>query len=547
MFEFSRWHGSLEHSARTRAEDDLLIVATVIIAANTVTLQCEKAVEGSAVQDIAVGIVHMLVLLSSGATAFVFFEHIRKTSGVVVSALQSLPVTAVASALIVSRLDVMVASRLDIVGSRGGERCHGLSAAGGSAGNWRRRHTHTVASGMLTLTGDISCGVVLFGRNETGILVGSTASVAVDDRTALSIAAYNTVLVNLILGALGRVWFIWRARAQIVGALGCLRDRSSGTCSTTSRRVVEVNLARRLLVEELRLITGCTNVGGVAGLNDRASGSDIGRKRWDLRRRHVTALLAGWNGSTSSWSGSRSTAREVRLASIILELLHVRLMVNLLASSSRLGKGISVGGRWLILLVLDVRNNRLVFLLSVVCLWRLLRSGLLILRATANADASGGATLVVLVTGSVHGDDLDTSDVGRDSLTKVVHDLGILGFHFTQTLPSASGFGFGDVQFSAVFIRTILLRKVCLADLFDLALVTVLEATFRIDQTLKIGAGFLPLLLLSLRFVEPALELALRAGTKALQLDQSMEQIGSGSWQILDLALHSWGRRESAT
>jgi len=48
-----------------------------------------------------------------------------------VSALQSLPVTAVASDPVVGKLNVTVAGRFDIVGSRSGKRCHSLSPAGG--------------------------------------------------------------------------------------------------------------------------------------------------------------------------------------------------------------------------------------------------------------------------------------------------------------------------------------------------------------------------------------------------------------------------------
>jgi hypothetical protein len=300
VFEFSGWYGSSEHFARARTEDDLFIVAVVVIAANIIALQSKEALEGSAVQNIAVVIIHMLVLLSSGATAFVLLEYIGKTSGVMVSALQGLPVAAVASALVVSRLDITVTGRFDIVGSRSSERCHGLRTASGSARNRRRRHTHTVAGSELTFTGNVGCGVVVFGGDDTGVLVGATASVAVDDRTALSVAAYNAVLVNLILGALGGVRLIRRARAQIGGAMDCLSDRSLGASCTASGRSVEVNLARRLLVKELGLITGCTHDGSVTGLNDGAGGSDVGRKRRDFLRRHVAALLARRDGSTSS-------------------------------------------------------------------------------------------------------------------------------------------------------------------------------------------------------------------------------------------------------
>jgi hypothetical protein len=273
-YNFCRQDGSSEHFARARAEDDLFVVAVIIV-----TVQGQDALEGRAVPSDAVSIIHLLVLFSSGATAFILLEHIRETGWVVVSALQSLPVAAIASALVVSGLSITVAGRFDVVGSRSGERCHGFSAASGSARNWGRRHTHTVAGSKLTLTGDVGCGVILFGRNVTDILIGATARVAVDDGTALSVAAYNTMLVNLVLGALGGVRFVRGTRAQIMSAMDCLSDRSDGACGTASRRSMEVHLARRLLVKELGLVAGCTYGGGVTRLDNRASGSDIGRKR----------------------------------------------------------------------------------------------------------------------------------------------------------------------------------------------------------------------------------------------------------------------------
>lgn len=202
MFGFSGRLCLAAQFARARAEDDLLLIVAVVI----IALQGQDAFEGRAVQSDAVSIVHLLVLFSSGATAFILLEHVRKTSGMVVSALQSLPVTAVASALIVSRLDITVAGRFNVVGSRSGEGCHGLGAAGGSAGNRGRRHANTIAGSKLTLTGDIGCGIVLFGRNVADILGGgATTGVAVNDGTALSVAANNTMLVDLVFGTLGGV------------------------------------------------------------------------------------------------------------------------------------------------------------------------------------------------------------------------------------------------------------------------------------------------------------------------------------------------------
>jgi hypothetical protein len=49
------------------------------------------------------------------------------------------------------------------------------------------------------------------------------------------------------------------------------------------------------------------------------------------------------------------------------------------------------------------------------------------------------------------------------------------------------------------------------------------------EPTSSFPLSFLPLLLLDLHLLEPTLEIALRAGTKTLQLDQSMEEVGSGS------------------
>lgn len=59
---------------------------------------------------LAVVIFHVLVLLGRGATAFVLLKHIAETGGVMMSALQSLPV-AVASALVVGGLGGRVSGR----------------------------------------------------------------------------------------------------------------------------------------------------------------------------------------------------------------------------------------------------------------------------------------------------------------------------------------------------------------------------------------------------------------------------------------------------
>jgi len=96
--------------------------------------------EGGAAGKHLSSIFNRLVPFGSGATAFVLLEHIRKTCGVVVSAQASFPVAAVASALIVGRLDVTVAGRFEDVGSGDGERCYGLSAAteGARSGSFPR-------------------------------------------------------------------------------------------------------------------------------------------------------------------------------------------------------------------------------------------------------------------------------------------------------------------------------------------------------------------------------------------------------------------------
>ena len=82
-----------------------------------------------------------------------------------------------------------------------------------------------------------------------------------------------------------------------------------------------------------------------------------------------------------------------------------------LDSPSGLDERIGVGGRWLILAILNIRNDGLILLLSVMDLQRLLRS---VLEAVTSAGARSGVTLVVLVASSTHGDDLDASNVGRD-------------------------------------------------------------------------------------------------------------------------------------
>ena len=251
---------------------------------------------------------------------------------------------------------------------------------------------------------------------------------------------------------------------------------------------MEVDLARRLLVEELRLIANSACAGGWTRLNCGTGSGDVGVDRG----RHgvggqITTLLLWGDGSASGRGRGRSAASGVCLVGT--ELLQVGFVVEMLTSSGRLREGVSVCRRWLVFLVLHVRDNGLVLLLGLVNLWRLLRSCLMVLRAFA----SGRTTFTALMAGSVHRYDLNASNDGGEALAKISYPSKTGCLHGAKIFPSTPGFILRDVELSASLIGNVFLLARVSASLHNISQGLLLRVTLILDLAQQVCAVLLPL------------------------------------------------------